>query len=537
MLAIGAATVATFARAVTYPFVRSWDDARFIVDNPDVRAVSWGAFVRMWTSVQFEAYHPLHLLSYWLDVPWSGANPAVVHAVSLGLWVCGLWLVCAWLRALSVQLWAAVLCSLLFGLHPAQIEVVSWATGRKDVLALLFCAASLLAQARAHSAWDAAAWLARAAYLLAVLSKTTALPLPVFALVIDVLVRGVPPRQAALRQLPSALIAAAVSGVVVWIWREHAMLRVNVGGPALGLLRVSQTLGHQLGTALWPSSNAPMYPTHDVARVDVLRSLLAVAYLAACGLALRTRNGLLAAGLIGFGVWLVPVSNLVPMYFPLQDRYLSLPLLGLALALAGGLPARRPHLLAGVLLLGLMARTWQYAGEWQSDERLWGHAASTQPFAEYTWLKLGEVRRDAGDLEGAINAYREAVHVAPLRKLAHAALFEAVARRDERRMQLANSRARELAKIYYERLDQPNALRELVAQLWSRGYLRTTELPMQALLRLEPKPDLALAQAAQAALRDQQRSLARFYLHAMHTPPHDGPLRDLHAEPYFPVVP
>src|SRR5262245_40917400 len=111
MLAIGVACVATFARAVPPPFMRSWDDARFLPDNPDVRASSWGAFVRMWTSVQFEAYHPLHLLSYWLDVPWSGANPAVVHAVSLVLWVFGSWLVYFWLRALNVQPWAAVLCS------------------------------------------------------------------------------------------------------------------------------------------------------------------------------------------------------------------------------------------------------------------------------------------------------------------------------------------------------------------------------------------------------------------------------------------
>ena len=536
MLAIGVASVATFMRAVPYPFMRSWDDARFIADNPDVHTVSWGAFVRMWTSVQFEAYHPLHLLSYWLDVPWSGANPAVVHAVSLALWVCGLWLVYFWLRALSVQPWAAVLCTLLFGLHPAQIEVVSWATGRKDVLALLFCAASLLGNARARDPWDFAAWFGRIAYLLAILCKTTALPLPLFALAIDVLVRGVPARQAALRQLPSALIAAAISGVVVWIWREHAMLRTNLGGPALALLRASQTLGHQLGTALWPSSTAPMYSTHDVARVDALRTVLAGLYLAACVLALRTRNGLLGAGLIGFGVWLAPASNLVPMYFPLQDRYVSLPLLGLALALAGALPAR-PHFLAWVVLLGLMARTWQYAGEWQSDQQLWGHAASTQPDAEYAWLKLGEVRRDAGALDGAIDAYREAVHVAPLRKLAHAALFEAVARRDERHMKAASSRARELAKIYYERLDQPGALRDLVGQLWSHGYLRSAELPMQALLRHEPKSDVMLAHAAQTALRERQRGVARFYVHAMRTPPHDGPLRDLFAEPYFQVVP
>ena len=77
-----------FGRAVSFPFALSWDDARFIVDNPDVREPGWDALVRMFSSVQFEAYHPLHLLSYWLDVPWAAGEDlqltaTVVHALSL----------------------------------------------------------------------------------------------------------------------------------------------------------------------------------------------------------------------------------------------------------------------------------------------------------------------------------------------------------------------------------------------------------------------------------------------------------------------
>ena len=75
-----------FARAVPYPLQRSWDDGRFILDNPLVASVSWANFVALTTEVHFEAFHPLHLLSYWLDVPWFGAEPWVVHGVSLALW-------------------------------------------------------------------------------------------------------------------------------------------------------------------------------------------------------------------------------------------------------------------------------------------------------------------------------------------------------------------------------------------------------------------------------------------------------------------
>jgi tetratricopeptide (TPR) repeat protein len=549
---IALATGLVFARAVPYPFARSWDDARFILDNRDVLEPSWPAFVRMWTSVQFEAYHPLHLLSYWLDVPWFGPAPWVVHLTSLTLWVLGLWIVYGWLVALRLPPWAAVVTTLLFGLHPVQVEVVSWASGRKDVLALLFGAACLRFAASSERTWDRAGAGAFACYVLALLSKTTALPLPLFALAIDVLVRGVSFRRALWRQAPSCVLGVAVSAGVLWIWREHAMVRSNLGGPELALLRASQTLGHQLLTAIWPGSNAPMYATDSIVHASLGRSLAALAYVIACALSLRARKripGLVPAGLLGFGLLLLPASNLVPLYFPLQDRYLSLPLLGLCVAFAGfGLPlpgrapARRPQLqsllaLGGACALLLAARPWQYEGDWQSELRLWGHAAATQPDSDYAFLKLGEVRRDAGEFEGAIAAYHGAIRVAPLRKLAYAALFEAVARRDEKLFHLHPSRARELARVYYDRLDHPEALRELLPQLWSLGYQRASELPLAALLAYQPLPDSALQHAAISALREGRTTMARFYAHQLKDPPETEPLRQLYHEPYLAVVP
>src|SRR3982750_876561 len=44
---IALAAVAVFGRAVPYPLQRSWDDGRFILDNPDVREPSLDALVRI----------------------------------------------------------------------------------------------------------------------------------------------------------------------------------------------------------------------------------------------------------------------------------------------------------------------------------------------------------------------------------------------------------------------------------------------------------------------------------------------------------
>ena len=109
--------------------------------------------------------------------------------------------------------------------------------------------------------------------------------------------------------------------------------------------------------------------------------------------------------LAAFGLLLLPVSNALPMLFPYQDRYLSLPSVALAFgfgalfdtatAIAKG---RWPIALFGVIVVALGLRCVQYQGEWSSEARLWGHAASTQPDAYYAFMKLGEVRRRAGNL-------------------------------------------------------------------------------------------------------------------------------------------
>jgi tetratricopeptide (TPR) repeat protein len=540
-LAIALATIAVFARSVPYPFQRSWDDGRFILDNQDVLHPSVDALGRFFSEPRFEAFHPLHLLAYWLDVPWSNATPWVVHATSLGLWVIGLWFLYAALRALAITPWVAVLGTLACGLHPVQVEAVVWATGRKDVLALLFASASLWSHLRAASAWDRFAWLSRVCYVLALLSKTTALPLPLVIIAID-LARGVASRRAVLRQLPSFAIAIAAGVAVIVIWRENVMVRTTVGGASLAPLRVVQTLGHQLLTAVWPSHTSPMYATQRVIEIEPSAFIAVGTWIMACVAAWRTRARLVLAGLVGFGFLMLPVSNLVPMYFTLQDRYLSLPLASLALAFAAfvdsaGVHRKNAALVATAIIAVLGLRTMQYAGVWESETRLWGHAASTQPDADYAWLKLGEVRREAGELEGAIAAYQTAIHVAPLRRLAHAALFESVARRDERIAGISPSNARALAQRYYEQVESQQGLQELASYLLQRGYTRTVELPLQVIIARDKIPDDALQKIARAQLKQGRRSVARFYAASMQRKTEDPELLALLGEFSFRVLP
>jgi hypothetical protein len=416
---------------------------------------------------------------------------------------------------------AALLATCACVLHPSQVEVVSWATGRKDVLALLFASLCLLAHLRSRGFGDAFAWLSRAAYLCAALSKTTVLPLPFVLWLADVGLRRKPGMRALVQQLPSLVAGGVLSAVVLQIWQREAMVRASASDGASGPARVLATLCHQLATAFWPSATSPMYSTRIASAPTAAAIAVGFAFAVVVALAWRARSRQVLFALGAFALFLAPVSNAVPMYYPFQDRYLSLPLVGLGFGFGAlvteleRLAPRAGSFLGCALVMALGLRCAQYQGVWQSEARLWGHAASVQPDAFYAWMKLGEVRRERADLYGSIRAYRSLVRLDPRSKLAHAALLQAVAMRDERLRGLRPSRAKELAQEYFVALDDGAALRALASDMLSAGYARTAELPLWRSLDLAPVADAVLEHAAQVQLAEGRNGIALCYLRAM----------------------
>ncbi len=521
------AIAAVFARAVPYPLQASWDDARFLTDDPLVMQPSWDAFLAIVSKPQLEAYHPLHLLSYWLDAPWSGADPSVLHATNLVLWIGA---ACALLRALvrlGLDWQAALLAALVCAVHPVQVEVVSWATGRKDVLAMLFASLALAAHLRSERTLDAHAHWSRAAYALGVLSKTTVLPLPLVLVVVDVLVRGQRLGRALAAQLPALLFGAGMSALVLVIWGDNEMIRP--AGPELGnaLTRVTASVGHHLATLLWPARIAPMYSARALGQPSFVDygAVLALTGLSAA-LVRRARQGsrlaaLGASGMIAFALLLLPVCNAVPMVFPFQDRYGSLPAVGLALALGAALDALRPRtalVVGAACALALGLRTAQYEGVWRDERSLWGHAVSTQADAYYAWMKLCEVRRKSGELHGAVVACKKLVELEPTRRTGHTALLLTTALRDERIRKLSPTRAERYAAAFYGALDDAHALRMLAGEMLQSGHLRALELPMARALALEPIEDGPLEHAAATHFAAGRPSVGLFYLGRMRKP-------------------
>lgn len=527
-LVVAVAALLTFARGVPHQLMQSWDDKRFLIEFEPVQSIGLSQLGAIWSEPHFEAYHPLHLMAYWLDVPWVGPNGPVIHAVNLILWIGALALVRRVMLAWGLSRVVALLATLAFGLHPVQIEAVTWATGRKEIVALALSCACILLHSRADSIWGRDAWLSRLAFVAAALAKTTVLPLPAVLLAHDVLVRKRSPKSALLGQLPSFVIAAGLGWLVVRIWADNEMIRPAPEG--LGpIALVCATYTHHLTTALLPLHTSPVYAIHrtlaDFSIFDLVGPLLIVAALVRGGAKLRFTA-------FAFAVLLTPVSNVWPLYFEVQDRYLSLPLLPLAFgmgalvdALSDGAFETRARITLGVVTIFYAVLSVAYQGAWSSDRALWEHASETHPESFYAWLKVGEIHRNAGELEEALEAFNAAIEREPTLRLGHAARFQTLALMDERDHDLTPSRAVQLSQRYVQLVDDHDALRTFGGDLMRMGYQRGVLAVLARSLDLQPLDPERLENAALIQLEQGNEWLSRFYVSRLGRPPLDPRLQ------------
>ncbi len=128
-------------------------------------------------------YRPLSELLWWSGLQAWGEAPLGYHLLNIGLHACNSVLVYALAVRLTEKRFAALMAGALFAVHPLHVEPVVWACCQPDLLAACLSLLSLLCLEvflASTARWKRGAALAGAlaAFLLALLSKESALGLP-----------------------------------------------------------------------------------------------------------------------------------------------------------------------------------------------------------------------------------------------------------------------------------------------------------------------------------------------------------------------
>ena len=392
-----------YSNALRAELLLSWDDNHYVTDNPLIRTVSPTGLWRMWSQFYYQHYSPVMLMSYALDYQVWGLNPLGYHLTNVllhGLNGVLVYFVCQWLQP---SRFVAGLASVLFIIHPVQVESVAWVSERKNVLSLFFFLLALLAHMRSRTtearwyAW----WLARSFYLMALLAKPIVVVAPLLFMAYDVYWAGYSKRRAILCHLPLLGMGLALAVLTILAHAEPRHYWQNSPWlTALLMLRICWEYALSLVVPLDLNARYA-YRLADVA--GNVRIWFGVGILGLLGLvAWRQPLGkpLSRFAVLWVVVFFLPVANIIP--FPIQraDRYLYAPSIALFLLFAVGvhrvwqrLVSYRTRFLLGggllALILPLLVLTVERTKVWANSGMVWEDHLAAYPDSLNGLLNLG----------------------------------------------------------------------------------------------------------------------------------------------------
>ncbi len=134
----------TFVWGLHNEFV-DWDDPGLITENPIAQGLTVENLKTAFTSYDPELYVPLTFVSYQVDYAIGGLSPFIYHFHNLLLHLINVLLVAWLIWLLTKNPVTALLCGLLFAVHPVNAETVLWASARKDLLSSTWFFAAIIA--------------------------------------------------------------------------------------------------------------------------------------------------------------------------------------------------------------------------------------------------------------------------------------------------------------------------------------------------------------------------------------------------------
>lgn len=437
LLAVGLA----LAVAVVYWPARghewlNYDDDVYVTSSPDVTLGLTGEGVRWaFTSFQGANWFPLTRLSWMLDYELSGLEAKRFHTTSLLLHAAATALLFLALTRLTGSAGRSAFAAGVFGLHPLQVEAVAWAAGRKDPLSGLWFAAALWCYAAPRGrARNAAVFVCLAFGLMA---KQTLVTLPFLLLLLDAWPGerlharsadfGRALRRAVVEKLPLFALVAAASVMTVW---AQGSAGVIAGVDRLPLVaraaNASLAVATYLRRAVLPTDLGVFYPHPgtDFSGGAALAAAGGIALLTLLAVRVARVCPAVPVGWLWFLGMLVPVLGIVQVGDQgAADRYMYLPLAGLAIAAAWGVPAGVERLrpgsgkflaaLAVLCLLAFSAATSRQLAHWRTSESLMRHTLAVTGDNYIAHAYLGAALLERGDVAGTVENWRASGRIAP----------------------------------------------------------------------------------------------------------------------------
>ncbi len=444
-------TTIVYANSIHNDFT-NWDDLSLVVENPAIRSLSIDNLIDIFTPKAGKTYQPVRVLSYAIDYYFWRLNPLGYHLGNIALHGFSAVILYLLLGNLLPQMrpesslesnrTIALLASLLFAVHPVNVEAVTWISSRKYGLLALFYFASFYfyikhsEKGRYHRMYYP---LSIVSYILSLLSSPFSVTLPAILFLYDYCrIRDVNLYNIIKSRLLSYLpyIVLSISQFIILLnsfttapgpvpaIKSHEMN--NIFYTFLTMLRVLYDYIKNLLFPFWLNNMYVDHTSTSIFEYKVILSLLVIFLLIGIlFFQVRADNKVNLFCLGWFVLTWLPVSNIIPISTKMADRYLYLPAVGLFLLFSLSVYntthrwfSRKAKQFVTVSVIAFLIFSLSYLSidrnrVWANSQTLWEDSLRKAPAYWVPHMNLGLTMAQQGKIEEAIFYYRESLRLNP----------------------------------------------------------------------------------------------------------------------------
>jgi Tfp pilus assembly protein PilF len=435
-------TLAVYWQVRNHEFI-GYDDVTYVTKNPHLQAgLSLEGITWAFTSKRAGNWHPLTWLSHMLDIQVYGMDPGRHHLTNVLFHIMNTLLLFLVFRRMTGALWRSAFIAALFALHPLHVESVAWVAERKDVLSTFFWMLTMGAYVLyvEHPGINRYL-LVLLFFILGLMAKPMLVTLPFVLLLIDYwpLNRfqfGQSSGGGSKKQRPLALrlvwekiplfALAAASSVVTLIVQQNGGAVSSFSAYPLNIRLANAMVSYvgYIGKMVWPSNLAVLYPhPGSLPTWQIGGAFLFLVFTFFAVIRAVRRQPWFAVGWLWFIGTLIPVIGLVQVGSQaMADRYTYVPLIGIFIIVAWGLPElvsgwryRKVAIstMAVACLSILMATTWLQIRHWKNSIILFERALAVTDNNYVIHNNLGVAFFLQRKVDKAIDQFRESMKINP----------------------------------------------------------------------------------------------------------------------------
>jgi protein O-mannosyl-transferase len=425
------------------------DDDIYYTTNAKVQmGFTWESFTWAWTNVDAANWHPLTWLSHMFDKEFFGEKIGAVmfHNVFWHTANC-LLLYRLFVKFFTYQ-WVSFALTLIFALHPQNVESVAWMSQRKTLIATFFLLYSILFYIDwRHTGKKLYTILAISFFSLSLTAKSMGVCLPVILFAAESLnlfrAQKIPEdskgkllaKSLYCLKLTSAYwVVATTIAVITFLAQRNAGAMPSIELVSLSdrFLNIGRAFATHLGNFISPGELTLYYPFKDDVSVrEGLNGYWLMLFISVNAFLFRSISPKITLGWIWFVVAMLPTIGIVQVGSQSHaDRYMYLPMMGLLLTVGGMISPLNSIVQGKIKLipwlvfacsafgLGLGCNSYAYLRYWENGETAYLRSIQLNGASYIMVSALSYDLSHRGFLYSAIRYAEQAHSISPQHRLA-----------------------------------------------------------------------------------------------------------------------